>query len=39
MGPLTVLFCHIGFYMQEGDKQLLKSECVFAKLVLFYLFS
>lgn len=33
MGPLTVLFSHTGFYMQEGDKQLPKSECVVARLV------
>lgn len=33
MGPLTVLFSRIGFYVQEGDKQLPKSECVVARLV------
>jgi len=33
MGTLTVLFSRIGFYMQEGDKQLPKSECVVARLV------
>jgi len=33
MGPLTVLFSHIGFYIQEGNKQLPKSECVDTMLV------